>query len=64
VDSLLATVAVAALAAFPLLTATGARRRHNRWSVCALSALAFPVTWVVWFVRDNRRAGRRAFQGH
>jgi hypothetical protein len=36
-----------------VLTAIGARRRGNRIALTLLAGLAYPVTWVVWYVRDE-----------
>lgn len=36
-----------------VLTARGERRRSRRWSVAILAGLFFPVTWVVWYLRDE-----------
>lgn len=52
------------VAMFIGFTGIGARRRGNRIPICLLQAVLFPVTWVVWFTSDNKRAGRSAFQGH
>lgn len=43
-------VAVLALA---VLTAVGARRRGNRAVVVVLASVFFPITWVVWYARDD-----------
>jgi hypothetical protein len=52
---LLATL-VAAVVAGPwmVLTALGERRRSRRWSVAVVAGLFFPVTWVAWYLRDER----------
>ena len=42
------------------LTASGARRRGQRWRFAWLSGLFFPLTWVIWYVVDERAAGGRA----
>ena len=42
------------------LTALGARRRGQRWCFAWLSGVFFPVTWVYWYVVDERAAGGRA----
>jgi hypothetical protein len=58
-------IAVAALAllvlALPLaaLTAWGAVQRGNDGAMAVVAGLAFPVTWVVWYVRDEQRYPRR-----
>jgi hypothetical protein len=46
------------------LTGVGARRRGYGPGVCLFEAVFFPVAWIIWFIADNRRAGRRSFQGH
>jgi hypothetical protein len=45
----------------PVLTAIGAHRRGLTIPRAALAGLFFPVTWTVWYLRDQhpcRRAGR------
>jgi hypothetical protein len=42
------------------LTAWGARRRGQRWRLALLSGLFFPVSWVTWYMIDERAAGGRA----
>ncbi|HXH80722.1 hypothetical protein [Nocardioides sp.] len=51
--------AVLALAA---LTATGERRRGHGLGVALVAGIFFPITWVAWYVRDERpyRRVRRA----
>jgi hypothetical protein len=46
------------------LTGAGSRRRGNSLPFSILCALVFPVTWIAWFIKDNRAAGRSAFMGH
>jgi hypothetical protein len=43
-----------------LLTALGARNRGQRWRFGWLSGLFFPLTWVIWYVVDDRAAGGRS----
>jgi hypothetical protein len=45
------------------LTASGSRRRGAGRLTCVVGGLCFPVTWVVWYVRDTRRGGREAAAG-
>jgi hypothetical protein len=40
------------------LTVIGARRRGQRWRTVWLSGLLFPLTWVVWYLVDQRPAER------
>ena len=40
------------------LTGWGARRRGQRFAW--LNGLFFPVSWVIWYVVDERAAGGRA----
>jgi hypothetical protein len=57
------TLGLSAVAAWPAvgsLTAWGARRRGQRWRFAGLSGLFFPVSWVIWYVIDERAAGGRA----
>jgi hypothetical protein len=42
------------------LTALGARRRGQGWRFAWLSGLFFPLSWVIWYVVDERAAGGRA----
>ena len=44
-----------------LLTAIGAHRRGLAIPLAAVTGLLFPVTWTVWYVRDEHpyRRGRR-----
>jgi hypothetical protein len=52
-------VVMAAWLSLAVLTATGASRRGQRRSVALAAGLFFPVTWVVWYLIDERRlAGR------
>jgi hypothetical protein len=37
----------------PVLTALGARRRGLAAPRAAVAGLFFPVTWTVWYVRDE-----------
>lgn len=41
------------------LTGMGSRRRGNTYGVALLSGLCFPVTWAVWYVRDERPYSQR-----
>lgn len=41
------------LLAVAALTAVGERRRGGRIALMVLAAVCFPVTWVVWYVRDQ-----------
>jgi len=37
-----------------VLTALGQHRRGGRLPLAVLAGVLFPVTWVVWYVRDQR----------
>ena len=37
----------------PVLTALGAHRRGNAVQLAVLAGLFFPVTWTVWYLRDE-----------
>jgi len=37
-----------------VLTVLGERRRGGPWVLAVVAGCAFPVTWVVWYVRDVR----------
>ena len=61
--AVLLVVAVALpVGALGVLTGAGARRRGAGWALAVASGLLFPVTWVLWYVRD-RRAGRLGLRG-
>ena len=36
------------------LTAAGSRRRGTGISLAVVAGLCFPITWVVWYLRDQR----------
>lgn len=36
-----------------ILTGLGARRRGQALAPAAVAGLYFPVTWIVWYVRDE-----------
>lgn len=36
------------------LTALGERRRGGRVPTAVVAGICFPVTWVTWYVRDQR----------
>ena len=44
------------------LTAVGARHRGNPMWLAALSGLAFPLVWVLWYVHDEHPYAARADQ--
>lgn len=58
---LVAVVALGVLVAVALAVSTGmgARRRGAGWPLAVVSGLAFPVTWTVWYLRDERPFRRR-----
>lgn len=37
----------------PVLTALGAHQRGRAASLAVLAGLFFPVTWTVWYLRDE-----------
>ena len=47
----LAVVAVAL--PLPVLTAIGAHERGRSIALAALAGVFFPVTWTVWYLRDE-----------
>lgn len=55
-----AGLSAAAWLAVGSLTARGARHRDQRWRFAWLSGLFFPVSWVIWYMVDERAAGGRA----
>ena len=48
-----ALVLASAVVALMLLTSLGARRRGSAVLPAALAGIFFPVTWTVWYVRDE-----------
>jgi hypothetical protein len=52
--SLWAALAVALVLVLPVLTAVGARRRGYGVAAALITGLFFPVTWTVWYLRDER----------
>jgi hypothetical protein len=42
-----------------VLTCVGARRRGAGPAAALAAGVAFPVTWVVWYARDERPFRRR-----
>lgn len=64
---LLLTAPALAVLVLGVLTGLGSRHRRARWSLAVISGLFFPVTWVAWYVRDqrlfsHRRMGRTTAQ--
>lgn len=62
---LLGTLLVLAAVSLPLalLTALGARQRGLAMPAALLTGVFYPVTWTVWYVKDEhpyRRAYRHA----
>jgi hypothetical protein len=47
-----------------VLTAVGSWHRQVSLAYAVAEGLAWPVSWVRWYVVDNRAAGRRLFEGH
>jgi ABC-type polysaccharide/polyol phosphate export permease len=56
---LLAVLLVCLLLAAPVTTAVGARRRGLGTAAAVVVGIFFPVTWVVWYVRDERPFARQ-----
>ena len=52
---LTAGVVIGALLLVPImiLTAMGARRRGQRFVLAVAAGIFFPVTWTVWYLRDE-----------
>ena len=46
-------VLASSVVAMMVLTAVGARRRGSAVLRAAVAGLVFPVTWTVWYVRDE-----------
>jgi hypothetical protein len=57
-DALFAVLLVVAWLALVTLTAGGARRRGQGRSLALVTGLLFPLTWVAWYLIDQRSAGR------
>ena len=45
------------------LTTIGARRRGRGLMVALLAGLLFPITWVVWYLRDEHPYRRQPHHG-
>jgi hypothetical protein len=45
---------VAVAGPLALLTALGAHRRGLAIPLAAVTGILFPITWTVWYVRDER----------
>jgi hypothetical protein len=56
VSSLAATALVVAVLVVPLgaLTASGALRRGYAVPLAIAAGALYPITWAVWYVRDER----------
>lgn len=57
-DAFLFAVLAAPVVAVAVLTGVGSRRRGAPWPLAAVSGALFPVTWVVWYVRDEHPLSR------
>ena len=44
---------VAVALPLPVLTAMGAQERGRSIALAALAGVFFPVTWTVWYLRDE-----------
>jgi hypothetical protein len=53
-------LSAAAWLAIGWLTALGARRRGQRWRFAWLTGLIFPLSWMIWYLVDERAVGGRA----
>jgi hypothetical protein len=56
---LVLTLVGLAVVALMVLTGRGQRQRGGAAGTVLLAGAFFPVTWVVWYVADRRRAQRR-----
>jgi hypothetical protein len=54
VTSLLGFLPLWLALAMPVLTCLGARRRGAGVAAALGAAIVFPVTWAVWYARDER----------
>lgn len=54
------TAVAISLGALVGLTALGQRRRGHSWGVAVIAGLFFPITWAVWYVRDEQPYRRLA----
>jgi hypothetical protein len=48
-----AVLGVGVLLSLPTLTAIGARRRGRGFVSAVMAGVFFPITWTVWYVRDE-----------
>lgn len=53
-DAVAVTIVLPLIAALMVLTGLGARRRGAGPPLSVVSGLAFPVAWVVWYLRNER----------
>lgn len=53
----------ASVVALMVLTGTGQDRRGGRAGFVVLAGLFFPITWVVWYVKDRRDGFRTGVAG-
>ena len=51
---------VVAWLALSALTAAGSLRRGQGRCLAVVTGLFFPLAWVMWYLTDQRHAGRRA----
>ena len=51
------------LLTLPTLTALGVRRRGNGLAVAVAAGLFFPITWAVWYLRDEHPYRRERHNG-
>ena len=54
VTFLLGSVPLCLALAMPVLTCVGARRRGAGVASAMVAGIFFPVTWAVWYARDER----------
>lgn len=57
-EALLVAALAAPLLAVVALTVVGGRRRGAGWLLAVLSGVLFPLTWAVWYVRDEHPLSR------
>lgn len=50
---IVALTLVAVVGALAVLTFLGQRRRDHGWASAVVAGAFFPVTWAVWYVRDE-----------
>ncbi len=56
-------VLAAVLLCLPVLTGLGERRRGARAPLAVLAGVFFPITWIVWYSKDELPGHRLSRRG-